>query len=174
MNVTAPVLTFTTPKQFGPQMHMPRCASADAPKSAAVPGTDGTHRLLYCVESPESWFEDFGGAKLVRGRAYVPLDPQFAAVVTTTGYHVFLTAHGDSNGLYVARRSARGFEIRENQNGRNSLSFSYRIAARRRDVNAKRLATVTIPKAADEASKAPISLTPPPGASRPRSRSKRK
>ena len=33
-------------------------------KSAAVPHPDGSHRRLYCVESPESWFEDFG-----RGRA---------------------------------------------------------------------------------------------------------
>ena len=31
------------------------------PKSAAVPHPDGSHRRLYCVESPESWFEDFGG-----------------------------------------------------------------------------------------------------------------
>jgi len=30
------------------------------PKSAAVPHPDGTLRRLYCVESPESWFEDFG------------------------------------------------------------------------------------------------------------------
>ena len=28
-------------------------------KSAAVPHPDGSLRRLYCVESPESWFEDF-------------------------------------------------------------------------------------------------------------------
>ena len=38
-------------------------------KSAAVPHPDGTHRLLYCVESPDSWFEDFGTAQLSCGRA---------------------------------------------------------------------------------------------------------
>ena len=29
-------------------------------KSAAVPHPDGSHRQLYCMESPENWFEDFG------------------------------------------------------------------------------------------------------------------
>ena len=36
------------------------------PKSAAVAHPDGTHRLTYCTESPESWFEDFGRARLSR------------------------------------------------------------------------------------------------------------
>jgi hypothetical protein len=31
---------------------------AGGAKSAAVPHPDGTHRRLYCLESPESWFED--------------------------------------------------------------------------------------------------------------------
>ena len=50
------------------------------PKNAAVAHPDGTHRLLYCMESPESWFEDFGKAALVGGRADVAIDPEFAAV----------------------------------------------------------------------------------------------
>jgi hypothetical protein len=36
-------------------------------KSAAVPFPDGTQRVLYCMESPELWFEDFGAAKLKGG-----------------------------------------------------------------------------------------------------------
>src|SRR5262249_28506174 len=49
-------------------------------KSAAVPFPDGTQRLLYCMESPELWFEDFGAAKLKGGRAVVKLDADFAKV----------------------------------------------------------------------------------------------
>jgi len=41
------------------------------PKSAAVPHPDGTHRRLYCLESPESWFEDFGKGELACGQADV-------------------------------------------------------------------------------------------------------
>jgi hypothetical protein len=40
-------------------------------KSVAVPFPDGTQRALYCMESPEVWFEDFGTAKLKRGRVVV-------------------------------------------------------------------------------------------------------
>ena len=63
---------------------------------------DGTHRLLYSIESPESQFEDFGEARLVKGRARVAIDRDFAAVADTRQYHVFLTPYGDSHGLYVS------------------------------------------------------------------------
>ncbi len=60
-------------------------------------------RELYAVESPENWFEDFGGAELIQGRAIVKLDPVFAETVSTeVEYHVFLTPKGDCQGLYCA------------------------------------------------------------------------
>jgi hypothetical protein len=115
-------------------------------KSTVVPHPDGSHRQLYCMESPESWFEDFGEGKLTKGNARVQLDSGFASVVKTNTYHVFLTPYGDSNGLYVARRSKGGFEVKEQRNGKSSLSFSYRIVAKRKDVGGKRLAKVKVPK----------------------------
>jgi len=80
-------------------------------KSAAVPHPDGSHRLLYTMESPESWFEDFGEAKLENGRAKVRLDPEFAAVVKTGSYHVFVTPYSNSNGLYVSNRRGKGLKF---------------------------------------------------------------
>jgi len=115
-------------------------------KGALVPHPDGSHRQLYCMESPESWFEDFGEGKLIKGNARVQLDSGFASVVKTNTYHVFLTPYGDSNGLYVARRSKGGFEVKEQRNGKSSLSFSYRIVAKRKDIEGKRLAKVKVPK----------------------------
>lgn len=41
---------------------------ASGPKSSAVRHPDGSYRLLHCMESPESWFEDFGRAALARGK----------------------------------------------------------------------------------------------------------
>ena len=61
------------------------------PKSAAVPHPDGSHRRMYCMESPESWFEDFGKGQLECGQASVQIDPDFAAVVDLEDYQVFLT-----------------------------------------------------------------------------------
>jgi hypothetical protein len=114
-------------------------------KSAAVAHPDGTHRLTYCVESPECWFEDFGRARLTGGRGEVRLDPDFAALVRTDDFHVFLTAEGETTGLYVADRSEAGFEVREQRGGDGEVPFSYRIVARRSDVDAVRLASVDLP-----------------------------
>jgi hypothetical protein len=113
-------------------------------KSAAVPFPDGSRRLLYAVESPESWFEDFGAGRLVRGRATVKIDPGFRAVVRGA-YQVFLTPEGDCQGLYVARKSGGGFEVRESNGGRSSIRFGYRIVARRKDVEAPRFARAKLP-----------------------------
>jgi hypothetical protein len=114
-------------------------------KGATVLHSDGTHRLLCAVESPESWFEDFGRAELSDGRAEVALDVDFAALIDTDGYHVFLTPEGDSSGLYVNSRTSSTFEVREQAAGRSTLGFSYRVVARRADVEHERLAVVELP-----------------------------
>jgi hypothetical protein len=107
------------------------------PKSAAVPFPDGSHRLLYCMESPELWFEDFGSAKLRRGRATLTLN-DFANVIATGDYRVFLSPEGDCNGLYVARKRRAAFEVRELGGGTSSVAFSYRIVGRRKDIKRRR------------------------------------
>jgi hypothetical protein len=101
--------------------------------SAAMPNRDGSHRRLYSIESPESWFEDFGEARLVKGKANVKLEAGFLSVVKTEGYHVFLTPHGDSNGLYISHRK-KGFEVKEQGQGKSNVSFFLpdRRQARRR------------------------------------------
>src|SRR5207245_627461 len=106
---------------------------------------DGTHRLLYCVESPESQFEDFGEVKLVKGKADVRLDRDFIAVADTRHYHVFLTPYGDSAGLYVTARRRTGFQVREQGGGKSTLAFSYRVVAKRKGAAAKRFAKVKAP-----------------------------
>jgi len=115
-------------------------------KSAAVRHPDGSHRLLYCMESPESWFEDFGEARLVDGKAEVRLDPDFAAVTKSNKYHVFVTPYRNSNGLYVTHRNSKGFRVQEQNDGRSNLTFSYRVVAKRKDIKAERLARITLPE----------------------------
>jgi hypothetical protein len=103
-------------------------------KGCAVPFPDGTHRVLYCMESPEVWFEDFGTARLKGGRAVVKLDADFAKVIKRGDYHVFFTPKGDCRGLYVRRQGGASFEVRELQGGKANVAFSYRIVGRRKDV----------------------------------------
>jgi hypothetical protein len=114
-------------------------------KSAAVRHHDGSHRRLYSVESPESWFEDFGETTLVSGKARVDLDPDFAALVDSASYHVFLTPYGDCNGLCASSRSTRGFDVVETGGGVSNVRFSYRIVAKRKDIVGERLARVEAP-----------------------------
>jgi hypothetical protein len=113
-------------------------------KSAAVLHSDGSYRRVYSVESPESMFEDFGTSTLVGGRGVVTLDPEFAALVQTNQYHVFLTPRGDSRGLYVSAQTSGGFEVREQQGGMNSLEFDYRVVAKRKDLAGPRLERVIV------------------------------
>src|SRR4051795_1277374 len=82
------------------------------PKSTAVPHPDGSHQRLYCVESPERWFEDFGEGQVANGRGQVRLDPDFAALVRGDKYHVFLTEYEDQGGLFVTNVGPHGFDVR--------------------------------------------------------------
>jgi hypothetical protein len=114
----------------------------------ALPHPDGSKRLMYAPLSPESWYEDFGRHELVEGRANVELDEEFVAVlgIEDANYHVFLTAEGETKGLYVSSRSVNAFEVREQQDGNNSLTFSYRVVAKRQYRQPKRLARLEEPE----------------------------
>jgi hypothetical protein len=114
------------------------------PKSAAVLHPDGTHRRLYCMESPESWFEDFGESTLECGQAEVMLDPDFAAVADLSKYHVFLTGYNGQSDLSVCERTSSGFQVRA-ASATGSGSFSWRVVAKRKDIPAPRFETVTVP-----------------------------
>jgi hypothetical protein len=115
----------------------------DGTKSSTARLQSGQQVALYAVESPENWFEDFGTAELKSGVAWVPLDASFAETTNAaTSYHVFLTPNGDSDGLYVARKTAAGFEVREHAGGGSNVAFDYRIVVRRRGYETLRLAEV--------------------------------
>jgi hypothetical protein len=113
-------------------------------KSAAVPHPDGSRRLVYCVESPESWFEDFSEGQLECGRTDVTLDPNFTAVADMEKYHVFLTEYDDHNALYVTKRTPTGFSVQA-KDGSGSGAFSWRVVAKRKDIQPERWSTAHIP-----------------------------
>ncbi len=110
---------------------------------SSLASIDGQQRALYAVESPGVWFEDFGSAKLQNGAVTVQLDPLFAQSINTgVEYHVFLTPLGECNGLYVANKSATGFEVRELGGGVTNVAFDYRIVAKRAGYENKRLEVI--------------------------------
>jgi hypothetical protein len=113
-------------------------------KSLASAGNGARTVETYGVQSPENWMEDFGTGQMERGVAVVKIDPTFAETVSETAdYHVFLTPRGDSKGLYVTNATPTSFEVHESGGGASTLSFDYRIVAKRRGYEALRHVDVT-------------------------------
>ena len=149
---------------YGPVIVAGSFAVVNGTKSAAVAHPDGQHRLLYCFEAPESWFEDLGEARLTNGDAEVTFDPEFARLVDTEHYHVFLTEYDDQHGLYVRERTSRGFKVRAKDDCPDAASFSWRVVARRTDVPSERFAKMTVPP------EPALPQAPPPPVARPERR----
>lgn len=106
-------------------------------KSALVATNDGA-RSLYCEEASEVWFADYGFGRLEGGLAVIAIDPVFAQTVNLAEpYHVFLQAYGDAD-LYIASRNTESFQVRLRE-GDPTVEFSYRLVAKRRGFEEKRL-----------------------------------
>lgn len=98
-------------------------------KHGTVSHPDGTKRLMYSMEAPESWIEDFGKATLVNGITTIAIDTDFAAVAHMDDFHVFLSEYDGNNSLYVTKQSANGFEVHA-KSGTGNGTFSYRVVAK--------------------------------------------
>jgi len=120
--------------------------TGSVPKSAAVKRKDGSLARMYCQESPEPWFEDFGTTQLQNGGATVDLSADFDEVVDGNDYRVFLTAIGDTGFLYVNRKGPHRFEVRSHDGAAAKGSFDYRVVARRKDLTNGRMERVDAPK----------------------------
>jgi len=131
-------------------------------KALATTGGGSRKVETYSVQSPENWMEDFGSANLQNGVAVVALEPAYSETVSADAtYHVFLTPNGDSKGLYVIRKTATSFEVRESGGGTSSLAFDYRIVAKRRGYEAQRLTDVTERFNTERAQAMPVSHSSP-------------
>jgi hypothetical protein len=119
--------------------------SCTGPIKSLVSSAGGARTVeTYAMQSPENWMEDFGSGSVVNGHATVSIDPAFAEMVSgDASYKVFLTPNGDSKGLYVTAKTANGFEVRESSGGTSSLSFDYRIVAKRAGYEAQRMVDVS-------------------------------
>jgi hypothetical protein len=104
---------------------------ATGTKAAIVETEDYGWRHLYAMESPNVWFEDFGQAQLVAGKATVAIEPVFAQTVNLEqSYMVFLTPLGDC-AMYVAEQTPTTFSVRAMGGQTCEAGFYYRIIAKR-------------------------------------------
>ncbi|MGB9561455.1 MAG: hypothetical protein ACPL6C_01435, partial [bacterium] len=112
----------------------PRYGLAGSGSKSCVEKTSKGPVLLFSVESPEVWFEDFGLGQLKNGETYIELDPYFLEVIhigEDNPYFVFLQPMGNCNGLYVETKD-KGFFVRELGGGKSDVKFAYRIVAHRK------------------------------------------
>lgn len=108
--------------------------------STMVEDRQGNNRILHATETPEILFEDFGIGKLVNGEAYVQIDELMSDHIFVDENHpmkVFVQLEGDCNGVYVTEKTKNGFKVKELQNGKSNVSFSWNMVANRADVIAK-------------------------------------
>lgn len=104
--------------------------------STMVEDTDGNNRILHATETPEILFEDFGIGKLVNGEAYIKIDELLARHIFVDERHpmkVFVQLEGDCNGVFVTEKTKNGFKVKELNNGKSNVSFSWNIVANRAD-----------------------------------------
>lgn len=92
---------------------------------------DAKRVVSYTPHESQPTMEDFGSARLAHGHVHVALGADFANVINRgAGYLVFLTPDGDCNGLFVADKSAQGFDVGELHGGTSDVAFDYRIVAK--------------------------------------------
>jgi hypothetical protein len=139
--------------------------------AAPNPQADGGYRRTYAVESAQGWVEDFGEARLVDGRATVPLPAELVQMADTARYYVFLTPHdAEVEALAVTARHRDRFEVVEHGKGASTAAFAYRIVARRNAQAQPQVDRVVVPPRATLPVRKPMPVQPAteaPAAPRP-------
>jgi len=108
-------------------------------KCGVVPTSQGMTKL-YAQESSEYWFEEFGEADLIDGRAHIDLDRLYLETVTIDDDHpmkVFIQPNDDFD-AYV-KRSNTGFDVIKKREEKGNGHFTYRVVAKRKGYENTRL-----------------------------------
>ena len=114
--------------------------AASGTKSAVVRTEEGP-KALYCQESPEVWFEDFGSGKIVDGKAVVKLKRDFLQTVTINEKYpmkVFIQM-SDTRVKYKLTKGFDYFTIEVVEGPTDDVEFDYRVVAKRKGYEDRRL-----------------------------------
>ncbi len=101
-------------------------------KSGMVRTPDGP-KLVYCQESPENWFEDFGTHTIDGSVTRVDIATDFGHTVTVSDEHplkVFITPRANFGDWWI-QSDEKGFELHA-PNAPIGAQFDYRIVAKRK------------------------------------------
>ncbi len=121
------------------KLHVSGNFTASGTKSATVRTEDGP-KTLYCQESPENWFEDFGNSKIYNGKAVVNVEKDFVATVTINPQHpmkVFITPNGNMGNWWVEKKGDSFIVYAPN--AQDGTEFDFRVVAKRKGYEDLRL-----------------------------------
>lgn len=121
------------PLYQGTEDHM---IKGDGVASTIIRDPKNEKRILFVPEAPEAMYKDYGMGQLQNGQAYIELDPILKQAIHVDDKHplrVFITLEGECNGIYVTKKTADGFFVKELNNGRSNVSFAWKILANRAD-----------------------------------------
>ena len=100
--------------------------------STIAKGLNNERLIMNCPESPENLYMDYGHGKLINGIAKIIIDPILSKNIIVDAEHplkVFVQLEGDCNGVFVTNKTSSGFEVKELQNGKSNVDFTYSIVA---------------------------------------------
>lgn len=104
-------------------------------KSTMIKGFDNENRIMYCPETPEVLFQDYGAGRLKNGKAHIAIDPLFAKnIAADKPIKVFIQLEGDCNGVFVTNKTVNGFDVIELKGGTSNESFSWQVTGNRANV----------------------------------------
>ncbi|MFP4458756.1 MAG: hypothetical protein ACLFSQ_04105 [Candidatus Zixiibacteriota bacterium] len=121
---------------------------ASGSKSAYVETKDYGTRALFCEESAEIWFTDYGSGQLQDGKCTIELDKIFLQTVTIDEKNpikVFIQLTDECpGGTYVKKYKDR-FEVYQQGEKTSDATFDYRVIAKRQDFESSRLTEIVKP-----------------------------
>jgi hypothetical protein len=107
----------------------------NSPITELVNTGDENRQPAYAVTSLTTDMYAKGKGQLTNGEATIELDPAFLKMVSSDPDDLVITVTptSSSTGLYIAKQSATGFVIKENQTSNGRVSFNWIVVATRKD-----------------------------------------
>ncbi len=104
------------------------------PIAELIPNADGSRTPAYAVTAPQPEIYAHGRATLQDGQQYIAFSKDFSrmAGMQTDAITITVSPLGSSMGVYIAAQDARGFWVKENNNGKASVDIAWIAIAKRK------------------------------------------
>lgn len=108
------------------------------PIAELVANPDGSRTPAYAITTPQPEVYARGKATLQNGQLYIAFNSDFLQMASTIPEDIIITVTpmGSSKGLYISGQDAKGFWIKENEEGKATLDIAWIAVAKRKGFDA--------------------------------------